>query len=314
MCAMSLQLWQFSVPIGCSTARSSLACYWPLECSFRCKCMRSNPRRLALIVSANVVVLGLALGGWRFGGIPAWATLPSSGVAEAQMVTSPSASPSSDPSATASPSPPAADAAQTSPSAAASPSATDTVTTSPSAAAGVSPSGGPRNIVLAMNRTDSRLAVRGGVRLDRIPGQTVSPGNSAIALASCTSCNTFAVALQIALYSKTATVVTPQNSAVAVNSGCNGCTTEALAYQFVLPVDDPTHVPPDVQQLIGQMNATLNTIQANPDETLADAEAQVNAVVGQFQELADGLSTQRDVQTAPTTPNAPQYASLLASS
>jgi len=260
----------------------------------------SKHRRIALTVIVNVLLVAVVLGVIQLPRLK----IQSPTTAPAQLA---------DVATTSSPSPSA--------SSSASPSASVSPATSPAAVSTTSPSvspttsinlngGGAKNVVQDLNQVDGRLTVRGGVQLNRVPGPSVAPVNSALAVGSCTKCQTFAVALQIDVYSRTANQVTPQNSAVAVNSGCDGCYTVARAIQYVLPVDDPTQVPPDVQALITQMRTTLDTIQADPNISLPDAEARINAVTAQFQELASGLNDQRDQSTDTTSPNAGQFAAL----
>lgn len=173
-------------------------------------------------------------------------------------------------------------------------------------ATGMLPSGaGGKNLVQATNRVDGRLHVAGQVQLNRIPGPTAEPYNLARAYASCTGCQTLAVALQVNLIGQTPTFVSPKNAAVALNYECTGCHTRARAFQYVLQVDDPTQTPPRVQQLVARMNQELNAIQADQSVTLPEAEARVNAVVAEFQDLAFSLNDQRDETTETTSPDAP---------
>src|SRR5437773_3449365 len=109
---------------------------------------------------------------------------------------------------------------------------------------------GGRNIVKITNKTDNRLIVRGRVDFNRTPGaDRIAPVNAAIAVASCVGCQTYAVALQINLYQRGASLVAPQNGAVAVNAGCSHCVTVARAVQYSIPVDDIATVPNDVRAL-----------------------------------------------------------------
>jgi hypothetical protein len=209
---------------------------------------------------------------------------------------------------TPAPSPTQAAPAATSTSA---PQPTATTATSSSTANTTSAGGGGgKNIIQVVNKKDDSMRLRGHVRLNRIPGPNVSPANVAVAFGQCTGCSTFAVALQIDLISKTASQITPQNSAVAVNAGCNGCTTVADAYQYVIQVDDPVHdTPDDVNKLVNQMNKELDAIQKDPTVTTpAQAEVRVEAVIGQFQSLAMSLTKQRSATTDPQSPNAPSTA------
>jgi hypothetical protein len=164
--------------------------------------------------------------------------------------------------------------------------------------------GGSNNIVKVQNKTDNRLRVKAKIQLNHIPGDNVQPVNYAQAIGSCTNCQTFAVALQIDLRSRTATTVAPQNAAVALNVKCTGCTTVADAYQYVVPVDDPTQVPDNVRDLINQMQQQLNASAHDKDETAADAEAKINAIIAQFNDLGQSLYQQHDQTTDNDTPGA----------
>ncbi len=164
--------------------------------------------------------------------------------------------------------------------------------------------GGSNNIVKVQNKTDNRLRVKAKIQLNHIPGDNVQPVNYAQAIGSCTNCQTFAVALQIDLRSRTATTVAPQNAAVALNVKCTGCTTVADAYQYVVPVDDPTQVPDNVRDLVNQMQQQLNASAHDKDETVADAEAKINAIIMQFMDLGQSLYQQHDQTTDNDTPGA----------
>src|SRR5213082_678531 len=79
---------------------------------------------------------------------------------------------------------------------------------------------GAKNIVQVKNFEDGRLKVEGRIQLGHEPGPQAGPVNIALAYSSCTDCQTLAVALQINLVNRNASVITPQNAAVAVNGAC----------------------------------------------------------------------------------------------
>lgn len=164
--------------------------------------------------------------------------------------------------------------------------------------------GDGKNIVKVQNKMDNRLHVKGKIQLNHIPGLDVRPENDAEAYSSCTDCSTFAVALQVDLISKTATTIAPKNVAIALNVRCVRYTTVARAVQYVVQVDDPTQTPDNVKDLIGQMQQQLNAAAHDKNETVADAEAKINAVIAQFTELGQSLSTQRDQKDDNTFPGA----------
>jgi len=133
----------------------------------------------------------------------------------------------------------------------------------------------------------------------------VSPANLAAAVNTCHSgCDTLAVALQVNLVNRNFTVFTPQNAAVAVNAGCDGCHVVAWALQYNIGVDDPIHVPSDVNRFVGQMKAEIAHIDAS-STSLRQAETEMLGVVAQFQDLAAYLTTMRDEKITPANPAPP---------
>jgi len=73
--------------------------------------------------------------------------------------------------------------------------------------------------------------------LDRQRGGVVSHSNVANAAARCTDCRATAIAFQIVLASRGATLGSPHNQAVAINDQCTSCVVYAGARQFVRIVD-----------------------------------------------------------------------------
>jgi putative peptide zinc metalloprotease protein len=169
----------------------------------------------------------------------------------------------------------------------------------------VSGTAGGANVVQVRNQTDNRLRFRGKAEINHVFGPQMEAANLALAYASCTSCQTYAIALQIVLYDRTASVVAPQNAAVAFNAACSHCYTEARAVQYAIPVDDPSQVPDRVGQLAQQFDDQLRDIaQSSSALTAADVDARVDGVIAQFQDLAGNLLDRRSTQQddAPLTP------------
>jgi hypothetical protein len=131
-----------------------------------------------------------------------------------------------------------------------------TMFSSPAAAVG-----GPSNIVIAVNHTDGRLAIRGNVQLTREPGM----------------------------------IAAPQNVAVASNDQCTGCTTIALAYQVFFTVDDPNAMPDGVRDVMQDFDAELRAVSTDPNITLAEAESRIVAVCDRFMAFATAMDEQRSV-------------------
>jgi putative peptide zinc metalloprotease protein len=164
------------------------------------------------------------------------------------------------------------------------------LTLQPSPAAAI---GGPSNIVIVVNRTDAHLAIRANAQVTREPGMVAAPQNFAFATASCTDCQTIAVAIQLDFANPGARYDSPQNVAVASNEGCTRCTTIALAYQVFLQSDDPNGDASGVMDEMQSLDAELRDISTDPNITLADAEARITAAVARFWAFATAIDEQR---------------------
>ena len=165
-----------------------------------------------------------------------------------------------------------------------------------------SSSGEGHNVVQVVNRVDNHLKVRGRVDFNVIEGPTVTPLNAAFAFSSCNGCQTLAVALQINLISRTATNIRPQNIATAVNYQCVNCVTIADAVQYTIAVADPNNLEPRVDELFETMQGELRA--ARSASTLAAAIDAINAVIAQFEDLAQSLMHAKVGTEEPTTAGA----------
>jgi putative peptide zinc metalloprotease protein len=181
---------------------------------------------------------------------------PSDGEPGGRTVRPPTApSPSRDPAAPApttaaatAASPPAATAsAAVAPAGA--PAASDAPTAPPTAppADGTSPpsteSGASgSNVAVADNTIGGGRVVRVAFDLAWFGGPVVDPVNAAIAVASCTSCTTVAIAIQAVVVFGQPRVFMPTNVSVALNEACTDCQTLASAYQDVIQVSAPVHL------------------------------------------------------------------------
>jgi len=169
--------------------------------------------------------------------------------------------------------------------------------------------GGHSNVVRVINQQDGKVRSEGRAQGNHIPGPNVQPVNQALAYGSCNGCQTYAIALQLDLVSNKAANVQPKNEALAVNYHCTGCTTIARALQYVIPEDDPDQLPDRAHQLLRRISTEVDAIQRTPGVTPDQAEARINAAIGQFQDLAQDLNDKRSVANEDTTPNATPVAS-----
>lgn len=164
--------------------------------------------------------------------------------------------------------------------------------------------GGGRNVVMLTNHRDGELTMRGSIQLNQLPAPRIAPENLARAYASCTDCQTLAVAMQINLIKRGTQLAAPRNAAVAINYECLRCVTVAVALQYTYSVDDPTQTPPEVRQLIRAMEAELRAISIDREVGIREAIERINAVIDQFVELAESLDDRRAEATEPTTEGA----------
>jgi len=166
--------------------------------------------------------------------------------------------------------------------------------------------GAGRNVVYVLNRSDGRTRMRSRIRLVHVKGDRAEPVNAAFTYASCTDCQSFAVALEIALVAPNASVIAPQNRARAINYECTRCVTVARALQYVYAVDDPDQIPDNVNRLTHDMEKELRDIERDRNVTPADASARISAVIAQFQDLNASLQDEivqtEDVTSPGATP------------
>jgi hypothetical protein len=167
------------------------------------------------------------------------------------------------------------------------------------------PGGGGHNVVLVRNHSDERMRIRGRVRLAELHGSRAEPLNAAFAYSSCTDCQTFAVALEIALIAPGASTIAPQNRARALNYQCTRCVSVARALQYAFVVDDPSVVPDNIDRLMREMEREIRAIGQERGISANEANARIDAVIDQFKELGDGLRDQLDQSIEETTAGAP---------
>lgn len=94
------------------------------------------------------------------------------------------------------------------------------------------------NTAIAINKKNGSSLFKFAFWIKRVLGDVVDNTNAAVAYASCESCKTTAIAIQIVFVVGSPSTVTPTNVAVALNENCTLCQTFATAFQFVIGVSD----------------------------------------------------------------------------
>jgi putative peptide zinc metalloprotease protein len=173
---------------------------------------------------------------------------------------------------------------------------------------------GRDNVAKAVNRQDGSELVVTSFQTSRLKGDAISPGNTAFAYASCTNCQTLAVAFQVNLVEASPSTVTPTNQAWAYNFGCQSCTTIGDAYQWVVGVTDGASFNPTADRQLRDVRRQLNEMQ-HSGLSVDELNTQVPELASEVdQAIADGIaqsgtanSRREDPQreTAADTPGAP---------
>ena len=100
---------------------------------------------------------------------------------------------------------------------------------------------GGANTAIAINTKDGSELFKLAFAIRHVMGDVVDQDNAAVAYASCTSCETTAIAIEIVLVEGSPSTVSPTNVAISENVQCNLCDTFAAAYQFVTQTSGPVH-------------------------------------------------------------------------
>lgn len=144
------------------------------------------------------------------------------------------------------------------------------------------------NVAVAVNTKDGTSIFKLAFSIKHVMGDVVDESNAAVAYASCDSCRTVAVAIQIVLVSGDPSVVTPENVSIAINEGCTTCETLASAVQYVLGVGDgPVHLSADALRALTELRNDLRDL-LKSDVPFEDLVAGVDAITSR---LGDILST-----------------------
>jgi putative peptide zinc metalloprotease protein len=134
------------------------------------------------------------------------------------------------------------------------------------------------NAAVAINTKDGSSLFRLAFSIRRVAGEVVDNQNIAFAYASCESCRTTAIAIQIVLVEGSPSTVTPVNVAVALNENCTLCQTFASAYQFVVGTNGPVRFTAAGRRELAQIRKALRDLRKE-DLTPAELDARVKALM-----------------------------------
>jgi putative peptide zinc metalloprotease protein len=139
---------------------------------------------------------------------------------------------------------------------------------------------GGDNAAVAINTRDGAAVFRFAFKIQRVAQEIVDESNAAVAFASCTDCQTIAIAIQVVLVMGDADVVAPTNLALAVNQQCTLCETLASAYQFVFSTGGAVQFTAVGNQELAQIRREFQQLRQEAEGlTLVEVTARIAGLV-----------------------------------
>ena len=139
---------------------------------------------------------------------------------------------------------------------------------------------GNDNSAVAVNTKDNSTVFSFAFKVTRAAGDVVDPQNAAAAVASCSYCETVAVAIQVVLVTGDPSTFTPTNVAIAYNQDCFECTTLADAFQFVFGTGgQPVHLTAEGNRELADIRKQFQDLRKS-GLPLDQLQAQVELLAG----------------------------------
>jgi putative peptide zinc metalloprotease protein len=144
---------------------------------------------------------------------------------------------------------------------------------------------GDDNVAAAVNTKDGTTVYAFRLKIVQVTSDTVDATNAAVAVNDgCTGCSTVAVAFEGVIVVGSPTTFTPTNLALAVNVNCSGCTAFADAYQQVVQTSTRVHITKQGRKEIARIRKDLKNLK-HADLTLDQIRARVAADEAAFAEV-----------------------------
>lgn len=156
------------------------------------------------------------------------------------------------------------------------------------------------NAAVAVNTRDGSTVLRLAFSVRQVMDGTVDQTNAAVAYASCSSCETVAIAIQVVLVYGSADVVEPTNLALAVNESCDTCLTAAMATQLVFGAGQDQPLTGPFWGEIGRLRARFQQLRTTEFESLEALQAEVDAITAELERLLREQIAGDDAGTEPT--------------
>jgi putative peptide zinc metalloprotease protein len=158
-----------------------------------------------------------------------------------------------------------------------------------SAASPAAGGNGDNNTAVGVNTKDGKTVYAIRLKIVQVTSDTVDATNAAVAVNSgCNGCSTVAVAFEGVIVVGSPTTFTPTNLALAMNENCSGCTAFADAYQQVVQTSTRVRITRAGRKQIASIRKDLKDLR-HSDLTLEQIRARV---ASDEQAFADVLRTQ----------------------
>jgi putative peptide zinc metalloprotease protein len=155
-------------------------------------------------------------------------------------------------------------------------SSSDTTTTVAGA-----PGASTDNAAVATNTKDGKTVIAISLKITQTSSDNVDATNAAVAAASCTDCETVAIALEGVLIIGDPSTFDPTNIALALNSNCTNCQTLAAAYQDIVQNDTRVRISGEGRQEIASIRKDLESLR-NSGLDITAIWQRVNNDAGKF--------------------------------
>ncbi len=133
--------------------------------------------------------------------------------------------------------------------------------------------GGGNNVVVVQNTTDGQSLSSASTQVIPVPMDSVTSSNIAAAVnAGCTGCHSSAVAVQILIVVGSPSNFQPGNAAAAANGGCTDCGAYAYARQHWIQVSGPAVLGGDARAQIDQIRQEIASVTSSilPSDPVTD--------------------------------------------
>jgi putative peptide zinc metalloprotease protein len=157
---------------------------------------------------------------------------------------------------------------------------------------------------VAINLRDGAEIFRLAFKIARVNQDVVDETNAAVAFASCTECETVAIAIQAVLIFSDPSVVAPTNLALAYNLDCSGCETLASAYQWVFTTGGPVHFTAEGNRRIAELRRRLLEL-LRSDLSIAELQAELDVLMQEFEAILHSELVPAGQASSPPTTGEP---------